>query len=378
VRLEAADFRAADRAGGTGLRTRRGTGRAIRASARGPRRGPGRARRTARLAGIERVGRHPVGRDARPARPARPRPARPRSARPRLLALQRDERRPCAPSPRAPTPRERECAASLGLPFGPVASCRDALLATAITVTAVTGFVAWWHRGLDTQFDVAHEGWFGADTYSGGIDKLGHGFSFYVGTRMLNRGFGWAGMPADESLPLSIKLAVGLGLGIETLDALARGGKYGFSWEDLVMDSAGIALGWLAETQPAFDRWFAFRWLHASAGDPQRRYDHHQYYAVLRLSGWSALEPWNPLRYVELLAGYGAVGFRGESALDSSDTRARTLYAGIGLNLTELLERTVFAGDWRGGRTHWFATELLRYVQVPGTAAIGEAHVWRP
>jgi hypothetical protein len=232
VRLEAADFRAADRAGGTGLRTRRGTGRAIRASARGPRRGPGRSRRTARLAGIERVGRHPVGRDARPARPARPRPARPRPPRPRLLALQRDERRPCAPSPRAPTPRERECAASLGLPFGPVASCRDALLATAITVTAVTGFVAWWHRGLDTQFDVAHEGWFGADTYSGGIDKLGHGFSFYVGTRMLNRGFGWAGMPADESLPLSIKLAVGLGLGIETLDsrAAASTGSRGRTW----------------------------------------------------------------------------------------------------------------------------------------------------
>jgi hypothetical protein len=279
---------------------------------------------------------------------------------------------------RPPTARELRCASDFGLPLGPIGSCRDALLATAVTVTAVTGFVAWWHRGLDTRFDVAHEGWFGPQTYSGGIDKLGHAFSFYVATRMLNRGFGWAGLPAGESLPLSMALALGLGLGIETLDALARGGKYGFSWEDLVMDGLGIGLGWLAESDPSFDRWFAFRWLRSSGGDPQRTYDHHQYYAVLRLSGWSALGPYNPLRYLELMVGYGATGFRGDSPLDSAGDRARTVYAGIGLNLTELLDRTAFSGSLGGGRAHWFATELLRYVQVPGTAAFGEVRTWRP
>jgi hypothetical protein len=173
-------------------------------------------------------------------------------------------------------------------------------------------------------------------------------------------------------------LALGLGLGIETLDALARGGKYGFSWEDLVMDGLGIGLGWLAESDPSFDRWFAFRWLRSSGGDPQRTYDHHQYYAVLRLSGWSALGPYNPLRYLELMVGYGATGFRGDSPLDSAGDRARTVYAGIGLNLTELLDRTAFSGSLGGGRAHWFATELLRYVQVPGTAAFGEVRTWRP
>lgn len=279
---------------------------------------------------------------------------------------------------RPPTPREIECAATFGLPLGPIGSCRDALLATAVTVTAITGFAAWWHRGLDTRFDVAHEDWFGPDTYSGGIDKLGHGFSFYVATRMLNRGFGWAGMPAQESLPLSVGLALGLGLGIEVMDALARGGKYGFSWEDLVMDSLGIGLGWFAESRPSFDRWFAFRWLRSSAGDPQRTYDHHQYYEVLRLSGWSALGQYNPLRYVELMVGYGATGFRGDSALDSADDRRRTLYAGVGLNLTELFDRTVYTGSLGGGRTQWFTTELLRYVQVPGTATFGELRTWRP
>ena len=285
---------------------------------------------------------------------------------------------PNAGGRRAPLPREVECAASLGLPLGPIADCRDAILATTVTVTAVTGFVAWWYRGLDTRMDIAHEGWFGADTYSGGIDKLGHMFSFYVGTRMINRGFGWAGLPADESLALSTTVALGLGLGIEVLDGLARGGTYGFSWQDLVMDAAGVGLARYAESNPGFDRWFAFRWLRSSVGDPQRRYDHHQYYAVLRLSGWSALGELNPLRYVELMTGYGAIGFRGESELASADERRRTLYVGIGLNLTELLDRTAFAGRMGGGRTQWFTTELLRYVQVPGTIATGSAKTWQP
>jgi hypothetical protein len=274
--------------------------------------------------------------------------------------------------------RAADCAASLHLPAGPFETCRGVILTTAIVTTSVMGFVAWWHRGLDTQFDVAHEGWFGPDTYSGGIDKLGHAFSFYTGTRLATRAFGWAGVPADESLALSARLGLALGLGIELLDGFARGGQYGFSWEDLTMDVAGIGLAWLAETQPGFDRWFAFRWLYTRSGDPARRYDHHQYYAVLRLSGWSALGPANPLRYVELLAGYGAQGFQGESSLGASDQRSRSIYLGIGLNLTELLDRTAFAGASGGGRSQWFATELLRYVQVPGTAATTPVLTWRP
>jgi hypothetical protein len=99
---------------------------------------------------------------------------------------------------------------------------------------------------------------------------------------------------------------------------------------------------------------------------------------VLRLSGWSAIGPDNPLRYLELMVGYGATGFPRDVAPDAPDERRRTLHAGIGLNLTELLDRAVFTGERRGGRAQWFATELLRYVQVPGTAATVEARTWQP
>jgi hypothetical protein len=274
--------------------------------------------------------------------------------------------------------RTAECADRYGLPRGPIHDCTDAIVVTAVAVTAVAGFVAWWHRGLDTQFDLAHEGWFGPDTYSGGVDKLGHMYSLYVGTRLMSSAFQWAGASEREARNRASALGLGIGLGIEVLDGLARGGKYGFSWQDLVMDVAGVSLAWIAETEPAFDRWFAFRWMRDSGGDPNRRYDHHQYYAVLRPSGWSALGAANPLRYVELLAGYGAIGFRGESSLDSSDQRQRTVYVGVGLNLTELLDRTVWTTGLGGGYTQWFATQLLRYVQIPGTAATTSAKTWSP
>jgi hypothetical protein len=277
--------------------------------------------------------------------------------------------------------RAAECAATLRLPVGPIDSCRDAIVATAIATTAVVGLVAWWRRGFDTEFDVAHEGWFGANTYAGGIDKLGHAFSFYAGTRLMTRGLGWAGVPHGESLALAGGLALGLGLGIEVLDGLARGGTHGFSWNDMAMNAAGTGLAWLAESRPGFDRWWAFRWRYAPGGDPERSYDRHQYYAVLRLSGWRALGASHPLRYVELLAGYGARGFGGDApagTAGSTDDRERSLYVGIGLNLTELLERTAWRGDAAGGRTQRVATEALRYLQVPGTAATTAVRTWRP
>jgi hypothetical protein len=47
------------------------------------------------------------------------------------------------------------------------------------------------------------------------------------------------------------------------------------------------------------------------------------------------------------------------------------------LNLTELLDRTAFAGDARHGRAHRWTTEALRYLQLPGTVVAARRH-WRP
>ena len=273
--------------------------------------------------------------------------------------------------------RAADCAATLRLPWGPLDTCRDAIVIGSISATAVGGFAAWWNRGFDTRLDIANEGWFGDDTYSGGIDKLGHGFSFYVGTRLMNRALGWAGVPHGESLPLATALSLGLGLGVEVLDGLARGGKYGFSWQDLVIDVAGTGLAVLAESDAGFDRRFAVRWLRADVPDARRGYDRHRYFAVMRPSGFDAVGPSNPLRWLELMVGYGATGFAGDEEGIPSPDRRRSLYVGVGIDVTQVLERTAFR-DGRAPRTRAFATELLRYVQLPGTVATTAVRTWRP
>ncbi|HRO61072.1 MAG TPA: DUF2279 domain-containing protein, partial [Burkholderiaceae bacterium] len=216
----------------------------------------------------------------------------------------------------------------------------------------------------------ASEGWFAAGTYSGGIDKLGHAWSFYAGTRLGARALGWAQLPHDDAIRLAAGVALGVGLGIEVLDGLSRGGQYGFSWEDMAMNVVGVGAGVLMERRPELDRHLAFRLMYRRGG--HEWYDNHVYLLAWRFSGLSGIGSGNPLRYLELLAGYGAQGFRSDLDYSAGDTRKRSVYLGIGLNLTELLDRWVFAGS-RGSRAQRWTEEALRYVQVPGTAAL---HGW--
>jgi hypothetical protein len=275
----------------------------------------------------------------------------------------------------AGAPHSPDCAAALHLPWGPIQTCKAAIITTTVATVAVASFLAWWDQGFDSSFNFANEGWFGPDTYAGGVDKLGHAFSFYVGTRLGTRALEWADVPRADAVLLSAGVAAGVAVGIEVFDGLSRGGEYGFSWQDLLMGGVGIGLGIVAENYPAFDRYAAFRWMYKSGGESW--YDHQVYLAALRLSGFESIGRDNPLRYIELVVGYGAQGFGSDGDYSVSDTRERSVYFGVALNLTEILDRTVFAGRHGGGRMQWFATEALRYVQVPGTAALANK-TWQP
>lgn len=262
---------------------------------------------------------------------------------------------------------EVACEKSLRLPWGPIKTCKAAIVTTAVTSVAVFSMAAWWSNGFSTSFHTLNEGWFGPDTYSGGIDKLGHAFSFYVGTRLGTRALGWANVPHTDALALSAGIAFGVGLGIELLDGFSRNTEYGFSWQDLTMNAVGIGFAALAETYPAVDRYVAFRWLYSPDGRSGSWYDHHTYLLALRMSGFEAIGQNNPLRFVEFVAGYGAKGFRSDLDYSGGDTRERSLYFGVGLNLTEIFDRTLFAGKYKGGSAQAWTTEFLRYVEVPYT-----------
>lgn len=237
----------------------------------------------------------------------------------------------------------RSCEEALHLPWGPIDSCRSAVVAGALGTGAAVSALAWWDQGLGSSFSTASEGWFGKGTYAGGIDKLGHAYSFYLATRLGTRALAWARVPQDEARRLAAAVSLGFGLGVEVFDGLSRSGRYGFSWEDLTMNFVGIGLALWMEADPELDRYLAFRVMYAPAGRRDSWYDHQTYLLAFRLSGLSAIGHDNPLRYLEVVAGYGAKGFRSDFDYSREDLRQRTAYFGIALNLTELLDRTVFS-----------------------------------
>lgn len=281
---------------------------------------------------------------------------------------------------RDPTPGAvpaRSCEAALRLPWGPIESCRTAIVAGAVGSGAAVSALAWWSQGFGSRFNVASEDWFGRDTYAGGVDKLGHAYSFYLATRLGTRALTWAQVPDEDALALAAGVSLGFGLGVEVLDGLSRSGRHGFSWEDLAMNFAGVGFAALMESHPDLDRYLAFRWMYSPAGRKGSWYDHHTYLLAFRLSGLSAVGHGNPLRYLELVAGYGAKGFRSDFDYGPEDLRRRTVYLGISLDLTELLDRTLFSGSARNGSAHRWTTETLRYLQPPG-AALAWRRTWRP
>jgi hypothetical protein len=296
---------------------------------------------------------------------------------PALAARGAQVRREVVPDATSATVPRRDCETALHLPWGPIESCRTAMVAGTLATTATLSMLAWWSQGFTSDFSAASEGWFGKGTYAGGIDKLGHAWSFYVATRLGTRALTWARVPPAEALGLAAGLSLGVGLGIEVLDGLSRGGRYGFSWEDMAMNLVGTGFGVLMEARPELDRYLALRLMHSRGGRDGSWYDRQSYLLAFRLSGLAAIGPANPLRYVELVAGYGAKGFRSDLDYSSGDTRRRTAYVGLALNLTELLDRTAFAGDARHGRAHRWTTEALRYLQLPGTVVAARRH-WRP
>ena len=130
------------------------------------------------------------------------------------------------------------------------------------------GAAVWWKEGSSGHFRTTSEGWFGQDTYAGGADKLGHAYSTYVGTRLLARGFEWAGNNRDDAVVLSAATVFGTLLAVETLDGFSE--RYKFSKEDLIMNAVGTGLGLLFEKNRRLDDLFDFRLHYWPSGDAKR------------------------------------------------------------------------------------------------------------
>jgi len=163
-----------------------------------------------------------------------------------LAAPARDDlsRDPVQPEERKPTHRGKIISAA----------------GTAGIYAALYGWLtaAWWVRTNDSgNFQTHDEGWFGAKTYAGGADKLGHGWGNYAMTRGVAEILHYGGWNKTGSA----FVAGGLSLAFFTFSEVKDGYKkeYGFSYGDMISNTAGAALGVVMEMAPALDKRFDVR-----------------------------------------------------------------------------------------------------------------------
>ena len=232
------------------------------------------------------------------------------------------------------------------------------------------GALKWWNRGLSSDFRTRSEGWFGADTQKGGADKLGHAFGNYTGLRAGTHYLQLLGNSHDDALRIATVTSTAVYLGIEVLDGFTK--TYRFSYVDVIANVVGAGFGWLIETNPALDALVDFRLAYRQSPEakaegnwaPFDDYNGQKYLLAFKASGVPALEATPIVRYAELVVGYGVRGYDPPGA-----ARSRHVYAGVALNVSRLLDDTIF----RHKRDSLLRKEtglFLELFQLPGTAVL--------
>jgi hypothetical protein len=257
-------------------------------------------------------------------------------------------------------------------PYGRTAT----VIAVGFAGLAVYGATQWWQDGLTGRFRSVDEQWFSRVTDHGGADKLGHAFSTYAGTRGLTWAFQGLGHDPGTARRLGFATTLAAFTAVEVADGFSR--KHRFSKEDMVMNTVGATLGYVMERFPAVDELIDYRLLYRrstiagqrSRWDPAGDYSGQTYLLAFKASGVPALRERSVIRYLELAVGYRARGYEGrDDRLIDPDRRRRDVYVGVSLNLSRLLNDTVFAhrqGTWDQRIT----SGVLEFVQVPGTVAL--------
>jgi len=193
------------------------------------------------------------------------------------------------------------------------------------------------------------EGWFGLDTKHGGADKTGHVYVAYLFGRgsaelYMDWGFG-----REEAALRGLLTSLTLTTVMEVGDSFS---DYGLSPQDLIANAVGMGFGYLLTIYPSAGKFVDLRVEYLPKGvdnDPTTDYEHMKHLAAFKLSGFDALKgSW--LRFVEFHLGYYTRNFSGPSKGDEE----RNIYAGIGINLSELFAPTGYGG-------------IFRYLQLPYT-----------
>jgi len=191
-----------------------------------------------------------------------------------------------------------------------------------------------WDWG-SSGFQFNNEGWFGQDTGSAGTDKLGHMYSSYLMNEFLFYRLHGKTNNRVDSANYSAGMTWGMMMFVEAFDGVS--GDHGFSYEDVVMNTAGIAVSHVRNLYPDVAEKFDFRIEYYPSGEkdgfhPVTDYLGMKYFAVLKPAGFSSLKD-TYLKYIDFHVGYTADDYYQP---DQRKFWRRDLYVGVGLNLSEI------------------------------------------
>lgn len=214
------------------------------------------------------------------------------------------------------------------------------------------GIKSWRWGTADFHFN--DEGWFGMETGSMGMDKLGHAYTTYLFTEYLTQRILQESDDPRGAALTAAALSMGLQTYVEVFDGFSI--DHGFSREDIIANMTGAVASILRSTIPGLAEKVDFRLEYIPSGDsyvsPVSDYYGQKYLLAVKLSGFEMFED-TPMRFLELQAGYYARGA-------TRKERRREPYLGIAFNLQELFADS----DWTSAL---IARRSLEYIQVPYT-----------
>jgi Predicted periplasmic lipoprotein (DUF2279) len=210
-----------------------------------------------------------------------------------------------------------------------------------------------------TSYHVGDEGWFGRNTHFGGADKAAHFVDYYIVSKELAKAFVLLGHTPERARWLGAGVSALTGLVNEIGDGTNR---YGFGYEDLIMDVGGALSAALINAASAEDL-VGFR-RGIVVFEDCCNFSNEIYTVDLHLAGAARRLGLNigPLKYLLFSVTYGVRGYPGDPATERHERRVGFE---VGLNFTQILnDLNVRRDTWWGYGLH----VLFDNVRLPFTA----------
>ncbi len=222
--------------------------------------------------------------------------------------------------------------------------------------------------GPNQKFHFTNEGWFGQNTYAGGGDKASHFVSYYIVGKLLTEVNIALGMRPDGAALLGAGVSAFAGLVTELGDGR---GRYGFSWEDLTMDTLGAATS-LAIAHYKLDDLIGFeaglvphpQVVCCPYGGFGKDYTEEIYAGSLKIAGLGERAHFNPGpgRYLLFSITYGSKGYPYSAPV----VRERQIGFEFGINFGEIMRAVGVPEQKWWGKILYLLFDVIRipYTQI--------------